>query len=235
MITEIDKSINKIGFVTEIFKDQGRTGYQIQMLIRSKEYMFDTEKDVYDFIDAGRYGQYPSIVEFLYMPIFDENGIVKQLIMADTFENENGLLQTHIEFGTYAMFKYKISDETLKTGDFFTIEGNTLTFDKFDENKDKLVYLEYGGSVPAPKNGMSLKLAPDVDVYIWDWRKALKPFSISCTREEAIANKFVTRFQVGQLEDIKLGHWIDLVSARGDESVIDTIVCFINKAPGWTF
>lgn len=235
MFTYVDKRKCKIGFVTALIEGEGRTGYQIQMLIRDKEYIYDVDKDVYDELDAGRYGQYPSIVEFLYVPIFDETGIVKQLMVADTFGDADGILKSHIEFGTYAMFKYKITKDTLKVGDFFEVEENAITFKNFDKNKEKLKYLEYGGAIPAPKDDMSLELADDTVVYIWDWRQAKAPFNITCSREECIKNNFVTRFEVGTLDDIKEGHWIDMISTSGNEKVIDTIVCFINKEPGWTF
>jgi hypothetical protein len=40
------------------------------------------------------------------------------------------------------------------------------------------------------------KMADDFDIYAWDWSDSLKPFSLTCSKEEAIANKFVSRFVV---------------------------------------
>lgn len=236
MYTEIDKSKCKVGVVTEIYKGEGKTGYQIQMLIRGKEYIYDVLEDIYDEIDKGRYGRYPCITEYLYIPVFNEDGVVQQLLIDDYSDRyENGLFETHLEFGTYAMFKYLLTEDAPKGSDLFRIEGNKLIFHGLSKHKDRIIALSYSGAMPEPKDSMTLKLADDLVVYVWDWSQALKPFSITCTREEAIANKFVTRFQVGTKEDINDGHWIDLVCTRENEKEIDTAIVFKNVPPGWTF
>jgi len=236
MLNEIDKSKCKIGVVTELYEGSGKTGYQIQMLIKSKEYIYDIEKDVWDKLDVGRYGRYPCITEYLYIPVFNEEGVIQQLIMDEYSERyPNGLFESHIEMGVYAMFKYKLTEDSICSGDIFEINGNEIFFNGVAENKDKLIALNYGGVIPEPKDKLTLKLADDIDVYVWDWSKSLKPFSITCTREEAIANKFVTRFQVGEIKDIAEAHWLDLLSTRDKESEIDTAIVFKNVPPGWTF
>ena len=236
MLTKkLDRTLVKIGLLYSSEKTE--EGYALQMLIRSKLHRFPCSREVYEYIDEGRFGHYPSVMELFYVPIFDENGCVVQLLQADRFQNEEGcLVETSFGLSTYAMLRYQITDKTLKSGDFFRLEGSVIRFaDDFQEKEGQLRYLEYRGAIPKPMNGMMFKMADDFDIYTWDWADALAPFSVSCTREEAIANRFVEHFTVGKPEDVENAYWIWFGSLRGNDEEIDTVCCFLNKAPGWTY
>jgi hypothetical protein len=72
-------------------------------------------------------------------------------------------------------------------------------------------------------------LAPDVNVYPWDWAISLAPFS-RCSREEAKARRFVTRASVGSIK--KNCYRVGFYSTRGNEKECDLIKCFLNVPPG---
>ena len=124
---KIDKSRTRIGLVVDVRSGSGRTGFQIVMLIRRQTCTFDCEKEVYTYIDEGRYGHYPNVMEVFYIPIFNENGIIVQLLQADRFQNENCLIDTSFGLATYAMFRYQITEKTLKAGDFFAWRETSST------------------------------------------------------------------------------------------------------------
>ncbi len=232
---KLDRTLVKIGLPYSAAPTEA--GFELKMLIRSRLQSFPCSREVFDYIDEGRFGHYPSVMELFYVPIFDETGTVVQLLQADRFQNEkNCLVETSFGLATYEMLRYPITEKTLRTGDFFRLEGSVIRFaDDFQEKEGQLRYLEYRGAIPKPGNGMMFKMADDFDIYTWDWSAALAPFSISCTREEAIANRFVEHFTVGKTEDVENAYWIWFGSLRGDDSVIDTVCCFMNKAPGWTY
>lgn len=238
MLTKgIDKKNLKIGLVHEIYTGDGPTGYEIEMIIRSKIERYHCSQDVYDYIDNGRFGNYPNAAELFYALIFNAEGIIVQLMQADNFQNEeNALITTTFSFGTYAMFRYAIDENTPKVGEFLSIDGSVIRLsDDFTARKDSIIYVSYAGAIQEPKSKMMFKMADDFDVYTWDWGDAKQPFSITCTKEEAKANDFVTSFKVGKPEDIADCYWVTFDALHGDGNVIDTVCCFKNKAPGWTY
>lgn len=237
IIKGIDKKKLSIGLVNEIYKGEGPTGYEITMLMRSKIERFPCTEEVYDYIDNGRFGHYPNAAELFYALVFDATGTVVQLMQADNFQNEeHALITTGFSFGTYSMFRYPLDEKTPNAGDFLRLEGNVIHLcDDFNTKKDELVHLSYTGAIPNPKSRMMFKMADDFDVYTWDWSEAKTPFSITCTKEEAIANDFISCFKVGKVEDIAECYWVTFSATRGDDDVIDTVCCFKNKAPGWTY
>lgn len=237
MLTKkVDKSKSKIGLVSETLQGQGKTGFQLEMLHRSRKYIYDCTEEVYQYIEKGRYGHYPNVMELFYIPIFDDQGVIVQLLQADHFQNENCLVETSFGLATYSMFRYQITEKTLKAGDFFKLDGCIIRLaDDFLDKKDQLVYLEYEGAIQEPRNGMMFKMAEDFDIYTLDWSKSKKPFSINCTREQAIENGYGFGFSVGRPEDIENSYWIWFGSLRGDDTVIDAVCCFLNEAPGWSY
>ncbi len=234
---KIDKSKSKIGLAVDIIAGEGKTGYQLVMLVRSQRCTFDCSQEIYDFIDEGRFGHYPNVMELFYIPIFDEKGVVIQLLQADRFQNEeNCLVDTSFGLATYSMFSYPLTEKTLPVGAFFKLDGSIIKIaDDFLAKKEQLVYLEARGAIKDPKNSMMFKMADDFDIYTWDWSQAKCPFSISLSREECIANNFVSGFKVGVPEDVESCYWIWFGSLRGNDDQIDTVCCFKNKAPGWSY
>lgn len=234
---KMDKSWIKIGPVIDASKGEGQTGYQVTMLNRSKPSVYDCTEEVFSYIDNGRFGKYPNVMELMYIPLFDGNGVLHQLLQAGFFQNEaNCLIDTSFALGTYAMFSYPITEKTLKSGDFFKLEGNVVHIaPDYSSKKDQLVYLEHRGAIAEPKNNMTFKLADDYDIYTWDWSKAKTPFSITCTREQAIANDFVSGYELGKPEDLENCYWVSFTSVRGNDKELDTVCCFLNKAPGWEY
>ena len=103
-----------------------------------------------------------------------------------------------------------------RVGDILRIEGDTVTFTDFDRyaSAGAIAHSAHGGAIPAPADGLSFKLAPDADVYTWDWTTSLAPFS-RCSREEAKAKRFTTRAWPGSREDIKKNcYWVGIYSTR---------------------
>lgn len=233
---KLDKKRVKIGLVYDMHAHEDGA-YSLDMWIRSKLRTFKCTREVHDYMADGLYGHYPSASEMFYMPVFDETGTIVQLMQADHFQNEKAcMVDTSFGLGTYAMMRYQITDQTPRVGEFFTLDGNVIRMaDDFNEKKDKLVYLEYEGAIPEPRSGMMFRMAEDYDIYTWDWADATAPFNDKCTAEYAKAHNFVTHFELGKPEDLTKGYWIWFGSLRGDDSVIDTVCCFLNKAPGWEF
>lgn len=235
MKMKIDKTKCKFGFVSKLYEGVGRTGYQMDMLFHNGKQTFDITKDTYDYCDERMYGQYPCLGEYFYMPLFDENGIVTQVVYVNDYWEPDNLFQTGLAIGTYAMFKYQITPETPKTGEFISLDGDTVLFTKLNHYlaNGAIKSINYGG-IPEPKDGLALKLAPDAVIYTWDWRKSKVPFH-RCSKEEAIANDFVTSFDLGVREDILDSYWVTFCSVRGDDSVIDLVKCYKNDVPGWVY
>lgn len=234
----IDKTKHRIGLVVDIRENsQNQSGYELDMLIRRKKYTYPCTKEIHDYIDIGRFGHYPNCAEVFYVPLFDENGVVTQLMQADRFQNERHcLIDTSFGLATYQMMRYPLTEETPKVGEFIKMEGSIIRFaSDFLERKNQLVYLECRGAVPEPGNKMMIKMADDFDIYTWDWSKAKRPFTTNITREEAIEANFVSAFEVGKPEDIEECYWIWFGSLRGDDDVLDTVQCFKNVPPGWTY
>ena len=106
---KLDRSIVKIGLLYSAEKTA--EGCILRMLVRSKLQTFPCSREVYEYVDEGRFGHYPSVMELFYVPIFDETGCVVQLLQADRFQNEEGcLVETSFGLSTYAMLKYQIRD-----------------------------------------------------------------------------------------------------------------------------
>lgn len=233
---KLDKTKVKIGLVYEACMDV-EGNYRLDMLIRSKLQSFRCTEEVYSYIQDGLYGHYPSVAEMFYMPVFDETGTVIQLMQADHFQNEKAcMVDTSFGLSTYAMMRYPITEKTPTVGEFFTLEGSVIRMaEDFNERKGELVYLEYEGAIPEPRSNMMFKMADDFDIYTWDWSQALAPFTTNCSAEYARENQYVTHFSVGKPEDLGKSYWIWFGSLRGDDSVIDTVCCFLNKAPGWQY
>ncbi len=212
-----------------------KTGFQIKMLVRGVEKAFDTTETVYNIQFSDKYNPYPCLGEIVFMGKFDKDGVLTELQDVNDFLAENNPIRTGFVLGTTAMFRVKITDQTPRIGQIIKIENDAITLTHFDEyfSEGAIAHVAYGGAFPEPKNGISFSLAPDINVYTWDWASALAPFS-RCSREEAKARKYVTRFSLGSLEDIKRNcYWLSLFSTRGDENMFDIAKVFLNKPPGW--
>lgn len=238
MAMDLSKKI--IGFVSGFDEGKGRTGYQIKMLVRGLEHTFDATEEAYQIRYTDKYFPYPCLGEVIFMPHFDEKGILVELEDVNNMAGE-GVIPMGISMGTTRMFQKKITEETPTFGDILEFVDNKVIFKKFDEynqsgkdmgeNMDDTICAMLYRGMPKPHNGMELTLAPDCVIYFWDWSLATKPFHI-CSREEAKACKFVEKFELGTVEDIKRAYWLGMFSTRED-GVIDLIKCFPNKAPGW--
>lgn len=229
-----DLSRAMIGFISGFYEGGGRTGYQAEMLIRGEERVFDASKEAYDYRYTTEFFPYPCLGEVLFMPQFDRYGVLTHFVSVNDITVPDNPVKTGLVMGTYAMFQKKITEDTPRFGQILKIEGDTVTLTDYDRRKANgdIFASVYGGAMPAPRDGMSFKLARDTVFHLWDWGTALTPFH-KCTREEAEANRFVTRFSIGKPEDYAKCYWIGFYSTRGDESVCDLVKCFWNKAPGW--
>ncbi|MBQ8563678.1 MAG: hypothetical protein IJ443_07295, partial [Firmicutes bacterium] len=179
--------------------------------------------------------------EGIFMPLFDEKGILVEMEDVNNMAGE-GVIPMGISMGTMRMFQKKLTPETPAFGEILDFVDNKVVFKKFTEfnqsdkdmgeNMDDTICAMLYRGMPKPYTGMELTLAPDCVIYFWDWSVATKPFHI-CSREQAKEYKFVEKFELGTIEDIKRSYWVGMFSTRGEEGVIDLIKCFPNKAPGW--
>ncbi len=216
-------------------KESSRTGYQISMLHRGEERTMDITKEAYQIRWDPNYDPYPVLGEEVFMAKFDENGVICELIETNDISQGTAPVKTGLVLGTTRMFKKKITAETPTIGDILKIDGDTVTLVDFDRNMEngEIAHCVCRGAMPELHDGVTFKLAEDVNVYVWDWSSALAPFH-RCSREEAKALNFVERFQVGSKEDLmKNCYWANFYSTRGNENEIDLIKCFLNKEPGW--
>ena len=235
-VNDFDVGAAFIGTILGFDEKPGRTGYQVIMYLRGEERVLDVTREAYQIRWTTEYFPYPVLGEVVFMLQFDNNGIVTGFVDVNDISSGKGPIKTGLVMGTCRMFKKKILEDTPTFGEILSIEGDTVTlvnFDKYRANGE-IAHCVYGGAMPEPRDGMQFKLAKDVNVYTWDWASALVPFC-RCTREEAEANHFVSRFSLGKPEDIlKNCYWVNFYSTRGNEEEIDFIKCFLNKAPGWT-
>lgn len=206
------------------------TGYRMGMLIRSRERFFDVTREVYAIKLSPEFDGYPCLGEYFFVPVL-EDGIVTRLVNVNDIEAEGNPITTGLSIGTYAMFTKPITADTPQLSEIVSISGGTVTIEAIEDKE--LTYLRRGGAMPEPKNGMSFRLAPDADVYTWDWGLSPYPFA-KVSLEEAARREYPDHFSVGSLEDINRGcYWLSFYSTRGDESVCDMVNIFLNKAPGW--
>jgi hypothetical protein len=192
-------------------------------------------EEVYNIQFSDEFFPYPCLGEVIFLAVVGDQGVVTELMNVNNIAAENNPIQTGYVMGTYRMFQVKITENTPRVGDILKIEGNTVTFTNFNKYSAKgaICHSVNGGTIPAAADGVSFKLAPDVNVYTWDWTASLTPFS-RCSREEAKAKRFVTRASVGSPEDIKKNcYWVGFYSTRGNEKECDLIKCFLNAPPGW--
>jgi hypothetical protein len=234
-VNDYDVGAALIGVIAGFDTKPGRTGYQVNMLFRGEERWFDVTEEAYQIRFTTAYFPYPVLGEVVFMLEFDSRGIVTKFIDVNDISDGKGPIKTGLVMGTCRMFKKKILSDTPTFGDILDIQGDTVFFKDIDRYKanGELAHCVYGGAMPEPHDGGSFKLAKDVNVYVWDWASALGPFR-RCTREEAEALKFVSRFSIGSTADIlKNCYWINFYSTRGNEEQIDFIKCFLNKEPGW--
>lgn len=212
-----------------------KTGFRIKMLVRSAERTFDAARTVYDIQFSDDYFPYPCLGEVLFLAVVADDGVVTELVNVNNILAEANPIRTGFVMGTYKMFEVKITDETPRVSDILSIEGHTVTLTGFEKysSAGAIAYCAHGGTIPAPADGVSFRLAPDVDVYTWDWTTSLAPFS-RCSREEARAKRFVTRASIGSLQDVEKNcYWIGFYSTHGNEAECDLIKCFLNAPPGW--
>ena len=228
-----DLSRSLVGTIIGFEEGAGRTGYRVHMLIRGKEQAFDATEEVYKIKDTTEFFPYPCLGEVLFMPQFDSEGILTYFVNVNDITTPENPVKTGLVMGTYAMFKKKIDENTPKFGDIVELCENGLRLKNYDAlaADGTICHSVYGGAI-TPHDGLVIPLAPDADIYSWDWSSALAPFC-RCTREEAAAKKFVTRMSVGKREDILDSYWVGFYSTRGDDRVCDLVKCFKNKAPGW--
>ena len=243
MSNNYDLSKELIGFISN-FYEGGSTGYRVEVLIHGKEVVFDATKEAFDFRDTTEFFPYPCLGEVLFLLNVNEDNILTGYQNVNDILAKDNPVKTGLVMGTMRMFQKKLTENTPTFGKILKIENNVVTLTHFDEYRpsgldvrevmeDVICHVTYGGSMPKPKTGMSFRLAEDTVIYVWDWGTALVPFC-KCTREEAKAYKFVTRFSLGTVEDIYRSYWVGFYSTRGDESVCDLIKCFPNKVPGFT-
>lgn len=225
-----------IGLVTGLETSaSSTTGFQIKMLLRGVERTLDAVRAVYDLRFSDQYFPYPCLGEMLFLAVGDAAGVVTGLVDVNDILAEKNPIKTGFVMGTYKMFEFKITEETPRVGDILEIKGNTVTSTDFDRcaSAGAIRHCVYRGTIPPPADGVSFKLAADVDLYTWDWTTALAPFS-RCSREEAKARRFVTRASVGSLEDLKKNcYWVGFYSTRGNNDECDLVKCFLNAPPGW--
>lgn len=227
-----------IGVIVGFNEDpSSRTGYQVIMYLRGEERVLDVTEEAYQIRWTERYFPYPVLGEVIFQLKFDENGIVTEFIDINDISEGKSPIKTGLVLGTCCMFRKQITENTPCFGDILDIQGDTVTlvnFDKYIENGE-IGHCVYGGAMPEPHDGMSFKLAKDVNVYFWDWSSADDVFH-RCSREEAKALHFVERFTLGKPELIlepKKCYWVSFLSTRGNENEIDFIKCFWHRHPGW--
>lgn len=225
-----------IGLITGFqTSSSSRTGLQVSMLVRGAEQTFDAVRAAYDLQFSDDYFPYPPIGERIFRAVTNDDRIVTELIDVNDFLAEGNPVRTALMLGTYKMFEVKITEETPRIGAILMVEEDTVTFTDFNRyvSAAAVAHCSYGGAMPAPADGVSFKLAPDANVYTWDWTTDLAPLS-RCSREEARAKRFPTRAYCGSLADIaKNCYWAGFYSTRGDEDECDLVKCFLNAPPGW--
>lgn len=236
-VNDFDVGSAFIGLIIE-FKENpsSRTGWQVKMYHRGQEYLFDITEEAAAVKDDPQYFPYPCLGEHPFMPVFDASGVITELVNVNNTTIPGNPIKTALVMGTTRMFKKKIEENTPTFGDILDIENDVVTFKAFDHYEEigEIAHCVYTGAMEKPHDGMSFKLASDVNVYVWDWASALAPFR-RCSREEAKALKFVEHFSIGSTEDIlKNCYWVSFFSTRGNEQEIDFVKCFLNKAPGWS-
>jgi hypothetical protein len=212
-----------------------KTGFQIKMLVKGAEMTFDAAEEVYTIQFSDEFFPYPCLGEVIFLAVTDNRGVVTELVNVNNILAKDNPIQTGYVMGTYKMFEVRITDRTPRVSDILTLRGNTVTFTNFNKiaAEGAICHSVNGGTIPSPADGVSFKLAPDANVYTWDWTTSLAPFS-RCSREEAKARRFVTRASVGSLDDIKKNcYWVGFYSTRGNENECDLIKCFLNAPPGW--
>jgi hypothetical protein len=212
-----------------------KTGCRIKMLVKGIETIFDAVEEVYNIQFSTEFFPYPCLGEIIFLAVADDKSVVTELVNANNILAENNPIKTGYVMGTYRMFEVKITDKTPRVSDILNIEGNTVTFTNFNKYaaEGAICHSVNGGTIPPAADGVSFRLAPDVNVYTWDWTTGLAPFS-RCSREEAKAKRFVTRASAGSLNDIKKScYWVGFYSTRGNENECDLIKCFLNAPPGW--
>lgn len=225
-----------IGLIIGLEKSSdSKTGFRIKMLVKGVETTFDAVEEVYRVQFSSDYFPYPCLGEIIFLAVADNKGIVTELVNVNNILAENNPIKTGFVMGTYRMFEVKITEKTPRVGDILKIEGNTVTFTNYNKYaaEGAICHSVSGGTIPPAADGLSFKLASDVNVYTWDWTTSLAPFS-RCSREEAKDKRFVTRASVGSIEDIKKNcYWVGFYSTRGNEDECDLIKCFLNAPPGW--
>jgi hypothetical protein len=210
------------------------TGYRVELLVRDEVLEFDTIREVYEIQFSPEFFPYPCLGEINFEVSFDDRGVITSMKRMDLFA-ESCSIKTGMTLGTYAMFKVPITNNTPRIGEIIKIADGLVTLYGYEKAKaeHKIITEVHAGKIPELRDGLQIKLPPDVVVYTWDWSSALAPFS-RCTREQAEARRYVKHFSVGSLDDISRDcYWINFYSTRGDEHVCDMVKVFLNKKPGW--
>ena len=229
-------TIAPVGLITGFERSKAsQTGFRVSMLLRGIERTFDAVESAYQLQFSDAYFPYPPIGERLFLAHVDDRGTITGLDDVNNFLQAGNPITTACMLGTYKMFEVKITEETPRIGAILMVEEDTVTFTDFNRyvSAAAVAHCSYGGAMPAPADGVSFKLAPDANVYTWDWTTGLAPLS-RCSREEARAKRFPTRAYCGSLADIaKNCYWAGFYSTRGDEDECDLVKCFLNAPPGW--
>jgi hypothetical protein len=236
MKTKYNLAESIVGLIIGFEKNSdSKTGFRIKMLVKGAEMTFDAAEEVYNIQFSDEFFPYPCLGEIIFLAATDDKGVVTELVNVNNILAKNNPIQTGYVMGTCRMFEVKITNKTPRVSDILTLRGNTVTFTNFNKYaaEGAICHSVNGGTIPPAADGVSFKLAPDVNVYTWDWTTSLVPFS-RCSREEAKARRFVTRFLVGSLDDIQKNcYWVGFYSTRGNENECDLIKCFLNAPPGW--
>lgn len=236
MHRQYDPLASTIGLITGFANNaDSPTGFQVHMLVRGVERTFDVSETAYSIQFSDDYFPYPPLGERIFMAQFADDGTVVELVDVNDFLAEGNPIKTACMIGTYKMFEYQITEETPRIGEILKVQGARVVFVDYNKHAaaGAIRHVSYGGRMPAPGDGVSFRLAPDVDVYTWDWTTSLAPFS-RCSREEARAKRFPTRAFVGCLGDLERNcYWAGFYSTRGDEEECDLVKCFLNAPPGW--
>lgn len=226
----------EIGLITGFSETpDSPTGYRMTMFVRSEERSYNVSENVWQIQFSPAYNPYPCLGEYFFSPVYDENGVVVRLVDVNDIHAEGNPITTGLSVGTYAMFKVPITADTPAMDRYLTFENGYLTINGLEAANEQgaLTNLVFGGGVSTVKDGTTLRLAEDADVYTWDWRKAKQPFA-RCSREEAAAREYVTAFSRGSMDDIRQAcYWFSIYSTRGDENVFDMVNIFLNDIPGW--
>lgn len=225
-----------VGPIVGFFEDKdSKTGFQVKMLVRDDEKLFDITEEAYQIKYAKEYATYPCIGEVIWLPTFNKDNVIIELDYARKSVRKENAVNTVCIISTSKAFKVKITDKTPQLKDLIKIEGDKVTFSGLDANiKNGYVSVATrAGNIPELKDGNSLNLAADCVVYVWNWAQATTPFE-RVTREEAEKRNFPTRFHLGSREHLmKNVYWTNFLSTRGNEDEIDLIQCFLNQAPGY--